>query len=269
MFISKAENMRAVTVVLVMVGLVGCSQPRVPESATIAPSGFDNYNDYLRANSDPGAPVIGETTGDPIVGAPISGTALPGRGFSTDAAAAAIDAADGTTSTTTGTAPLTAIEPVQTADATLPAADRSRDSLPAGIAQDAGEMHAGISDEQDFEAVKSRESIESDMARIEANRAQYVVIQPSELPTRPGDTGPNIVEFALATTNPPGAQLYTRSAIRLGSSNAACGKFASPDQAQQAFLAAGGPDRDRKGLDPDGDGFACYWDPRPFRTALQ
>ena len=96
-----------------------------------------------------------------------------------------------------------------------------------------------------------------------------MVIQPSELPTRPGDTGPNIVEFALATTNPPGAQLYTRSAIRLGSSNAACGKFASPDQAQQAFLAAGGPDRDRKGLDPDGDGFACYWDPRPFRTALQ
>ena len=45
----------------------------------------------------------------------------------------------------------------------------------------------------------------------------------------------------------------------------ACARYGSPDLAQQAFLAAGGPDRDRRGLDPDGDGFACAWDPRPFR----
>ena len=38
-----------------------------------------------------------------------------------------------------------------------------------------------------------------------------------------------------------------------------------PDQAQQDFLAKGGPERDRMGVDPDGDGFACAWDPRPFR----
>ena len=46
-------------------------------------------------------------------------------------------------------------------------------------------------------------------------------------------------------------------------------RYASPDKAQQDFLAKGGPDRDRLGVDPDGDGFACSWDPRPFRTALQ
>ena len=28
-------------------------------------------------------------------------------------------------------------------------------------------------------------------------------------------------------------------------------------------------ERDRMGLDPDGDGFACAWDPAPFRLARQ
>ena len=39
--------------------------------------------------------------------------------------------------------------------------------------------------------------------------------------------------------------------------------------AQEAFLKAGGPERDRYGLDPDGDGFACRWDPTPFRAAIK
>jgi hypothetical protein len=38
--------------------------------------------------------------------------------------------------------------------------------------------------------------------------------------------------------------------------------------AQIAFLERGGPKRDTLGLDPDGDGFACYWDPAPFRKAV-
>lgn len=63
--------------------------------------------------------------------------------------------------------------------------------------------------------------------------------------------------------------MYKRSGLRVSSPAAACAKFSSPDLAQEAFLSAGGPDRDRKGLDPDGDGYACSWDPRPFRTALQ
>ncbi|CAN0586593.1 unnamed protein product, partial [Ectocarpus sp. 12 AP-2014] len=41
------------------------------------------------------------------------------------------------------------------------------------------------------------------------------------------------------------------------------------DQAQIAFLEAGGPEKDRNGMDPDGDGFACNWDPTPFRRAAQ
>lgn len=38
-----------------------------------------------------------------------------------------------------------------------------------------------------------------------------------------------------------------------------CGEFTSPAAAQRVFLAAGGPERDTYGLDPDGDGFACAW----------
>ena len=31
-------------------------------------------------------------------------------------------------------------------------------------------------------------------------------------------------------------------------------------------LERGGPQRDRLGVDPDGDGFACSWNPTPFRA---
>ncbi|MEM9973338.1 MAG: hypothetical protein AAF771_04095 [Pseudomonadota bacterium] len=125
-----------------------------------------------------------------------------------------------------------------------------------------------ISDEQDFEAVSGRETIESDAERIARQREEYTVIQPSALPQRPDTSGPNIVEFALATSNQVGEALYRRSAVNAEARfNRACSGFASQDQAQMAFLEAGGPERDRRGMDPDGDGFACFWDPTPFRAA--
>ena len=46
-----------------------------------------------------------------------------------------------------------------------------------------------------------------------------------------------------------------------------CSGYASADIAQRAFIAAGGPILDPKGMDPDGDGFVCGWDPRPVRNA--
>jgi len=124
-----------------------------------------------------------------------------------------------------------------------------------------------ISDEQDFDAVSSRQTIESDAARLQANRAQYAVIEPTNLPNRQGNV-PNIVEYALQTDNPVGVQLYKRFGIRAEDRFLRnCAQYKSPSMAQQDFLARGGPVRDRKGLDPDGDGYACAWDPRPFRLA--
>lgn len=125
-----------------------------------------------------------------------------------------------------------------------------------------------ISDEQSFEAVANRETIESDKERLARQREAYQVVQPEAIPDRPGDTGPNIVAFALSTANGVGQQLYRRTGTVSDSKfQRACSRFPTSDQAQLAFLNAGGPKRDRQGLDPDGDGFACYWDPAPFRAA--
>lgn len=205
--------------------------------------GFTDYNSYIRG-AQPGP--AGALPPPPPTGV-----------FDPAAASAALDRADGVV--------LPTELPVVTDSTTRP-----RGGAPAGIKEESGEVsNLGISDEQDFEAVKSRESIESDAERIARNRSDYVIVQPKDLPQRAGDTGPNIVEFALATTHAPGVQMFKRSGLGLRDANAACGKYASPDKAQQEFLAKGGPERDRLGVDPDGDGFACSWDPRPFRTALQ
>lgn len=84
--------------------------------------------------------------------------------------------------------------------------------------------------------------------------------------TGPPSTG-NIAAFALSTSHPIGQQMYQRSGVRLRNAERACAKFASDSLAQEAFLEAGGPDRDRLGVDPDGDGYACRWDPAAFRLA--
>lgn len=261
-----AWKMRICVMMLAAFGVTACTQT-VPDSG--AGVGFQDYNSYVKGRS-------AATAAQPDF--PQSGTGAPLSGFSTGGAAAAIDNAEGVG---TAAAPLgqqTEFTNQTGLGQTDAGAVRARGNAPAGIVETTSEMDAvnrkaaepgSVSDEQDFDAVKSRETIESDKARIERNRATLQVDQPGALPERNGKSGPNIVEFALSTTHAVGTQMYKRSSLRLTSAAAACGKFPSPDLAQEAFLAAGGPDRDRKGLDPDGDGFACGWNPVPFRQALQ
>jgi len=130
--------------------------------------------------------------------------------------------------------------------------------------------NGGISDEQDFNAVSSRESIESDAARRAQQAAQYQVVQPQALPAPPVTTGPNIVEYALNAPNSVGQPWYSRFILFAseGKHQRNCGQYRTADEAQRDFLARGGPDRDSLSLDPDGDGFACAWDPAPFRAAV-
>jgi hypothetical protein len=128
---------------------------------------------------------------------------------------------------------------------------------------------AGISNENNFDAVAGERSIGDDAARIAANRAQYQVVQPEALPER-ADSGPNIVAYALQTKQPVGQQIYTRIGLNKARKfERSCAEYSHPDQAQIAFLEAGGPEKDRQGMDPDGDGFACDWSPVPFRRAAQ
>lgn len=137
----------------------------------------------------------------------------------------------------------------------------------AGPTQD----NPDISDEQDFDAVSNRQTIESDAARLERLRAEYRVIEPEALPSRPGSVGPNVVEYALSTRHPVGTQLHRRSASAVSDEALLrrCAAYVSPDAAQREFLSRGGPRRDPRGLDPDGDGYACAWDPAPFRAAAR
>ena len=247
-------TMRAPVLVMILCGLAACG-PRLPESGP--GPGFEDYNSYLR-----------DRTANPYATAPVAATPPAPTGFSTDIAASAIAEAEAGATGATGATGTTTVPPLDP----MALGERERGNAPAGIAETTAEMGFvtdGVSDEQDFSAVTTRETIASDKARIEANRAQYVVIQPGALPVRSGDSGPNIAEYAIATNNPVGVTLYNRPSIYLVNVKAACSKYTSPDLAQAAFLGFGGPQSDRKGLDPDGDGFACDWDPRPFRAALQ
>jgi len=234
---------------LLSLTLVACA-PAVPDSGQGV--GFGDYSDYVRQRD----------AQQQAIAAP---TATPG--FSTERVGAALDAAE-----RPGTAAATAPVGGPVVGQIVSAGARPRGNAPAGIRQEGGEMRpAGsrISDEQDFDAVAARETIQSDAERLAQQRAQYQVIAPTALPQRNGATGPNIVQFALSTTHAPGTAVYARSSLFARNPLVACAKFPSPDLAQEAFLAAGGPERDRQGLDPDGDGFACGWDPRPFRMALR
>ncbi|WP_417250003.1 hypothetical protein [Celeribacter sp.] len=132
------------------------------------------------------------------------------------------------------------------------------------------ENEVGISSENNFDAVAGQRSIEEDAALVAANRQQYQQVEPTAVPTRPSGTQPNLVEFALSTTNNVGQPIYSRLIPGAATREARnCAKYASPDLAQLDFLASGGPERNAKGLDADGDGFACSWDPSPFRLAAQ
>lgn len=126
----------------------------------------------------------------------------------------------------------------------------------------------GISDENDFAAVGERRSIEDDAARRAQNKANYTVITPTAVPQRTGADGPNIVAYALETKHAPGTKMYSR--LKIGGVSRyekACARYGSDEAAQLAFLEKGGPKNDRLGVDPDGDGYACKWDPSPFRRA--
>jgi hypothetical protein len=230
--------MRAILIPAVL-ALVACS-PEIPNSAAPQGVGFGDYNAYQAESARREAMLAGR----PLPGPPPTNNQVLSQGGSIIPDEPVITILDDGTGNTP--APTTT----------------------TSVASTAPTNNATISDEQDFEAVAGRETIESDAERLARQRAQYQVIQPGALPTRPGNSGPNIVAFALSTTNAVGQQVYRRSSVNAENRfNRACAEYKSQDQAQAAFLEMGGPENDRKGMDPDGDGFACYWDPAPFRTA--
>ena len=227
-----------------LVGMMLMQACTPPVPASNAGPGFNDYADYELERARREALVTGSGSSSFEAPTPVQTGAIG----SSDLAAAGIGQSQPQTQTQ---APMSAMNTAVTAS-----------PAPAST------NNVGISDEQDFSAVASRESIKSDAQRRAEQAASREQVMPTALPTRTGQEGVNIVEYALNAPNRKGQEWYSRSIFATkGRFQRNCVKYASPHAAQRYFLASGGPERDRKGLDPDGDGFACGWDPAPFLLA--
>lgn len=234
--------MRYVIPSLAILALAACD-PTVPDSG--AGVGFRNYDEYQKAQALRDAQLAGQPLADPL--------ALSAEQSTVD---------QGPLSTVASTLPETEAE--RLAAETAAALNEAGTDAAAPLPQVAL-APSGISNENDFADVSALRTIENDAQLIEQNRAQYEVVQPTALPSRTGREGPNIVSYALNTSNVVGQHVYKRLIASAAREQRNCARYASPDQAQADFLAKGGPEKDRLGIDPDGDGFACAWDPAPFR----
>ncbi|KIN64310.1 hypothetical protein Z946_3201 [Sulfitobacter noctilucicola] len=236
---------RSLLVLAAGVTLAAC-QPAIPDSGRGAGFG-DDFVERQRARD---AALAGVPAPATVTAAPLSATTpVPGSAEATAAETAQILAA-----TRQGAAANSGVEPV----------NASPSNAPPPVVNS-----AGISNENNFDAVSGQRSIDADAARLASNRSQYQVIQPEALPDRI-DSGPNVVAYALQTSHPRGSQRYRRTGFNKQAKFVrACAEFATANEAQIDFLSRGGPEKDRKGMDPDGDGYACAWDPAPFRRAAQ
>ncbi|WP_319826155.1 hypothetical protein [Thalassovita sp.] len=234
-----------------LIGLAAC-EPSIPDSG--AGVGFGSYSDYQKDRAQRDASLAGQSLPAPMA-------------VSQEQLAASRTGVSGTLPAATDK-PKDEVERIaaETA-AALNSGEKPVEASPSNPAP--LQMNSpGISSENDFNRVSEQRTIEGDAERLAQNRAQYQVVAPTAVPTRTGGTEPNIVQYALTTRNAVGEAIYRRSGLSpAGRTQRNCAKYPSPDMAQTDFLKRGGPDRDWLGLDPDGDGFACDWDPRPFRKA--
>ncbi len=269
--------MRAYYLIPVLGVLTACS-PAIPDSA--AGVGFNTPQQQAARE----AALAGQTvTGDPLIPpSAVASETLPDSQplTATSTQTAAVESSTlfgGSTSSASSAAPVatgSSDDIALEAAAALAASNQNSGVAPleASPSNPAPSLinNPGISDENDFAAVSSRQSIESDAERIARIQEQRQIITPTAVPERSGSAQPNIVSYALETTHPIGTSVYTRAGFNLrAKSERNCRAYASADQAQQAFLDSGGPRKDRKALDPDGDGYACGWNPATFRSAIK
>ena len=258
--------MRALFSTLTMGFLAACS-PSIPDSA--AGVGFDNSSDAQLAREaalNTGQPlalptVISDETlsgGVTTAGTANAGieTAIPtvipqpsaGAGSGADIAA---QTAAALATSAPGPAPL------ETVASGFSAAGTSTGTA-SGTATSTGT--GTTSGQDDLAALSNSQTSTSGADANATERTQFVVVAPP--------APRNVIEYAQTTDNPLGNRIYSRSGFNSATKAARnCAKYATPEQAQSAFLTKGGPQKDRQGLDPDGDGYACTWNPVLFRQA--
>ena len=96
-----------------------------------------------------------------------------------------------------------------------------------------------------------------------AARNERVIIQIDEKNFEKSEV--NIASFARNSLFKINEKNFKRLISLKFNSIIECSKFANSDDAQRYFLTNGGPHENPNNLDPDGDGFACQWDPKIFR----
>lgn len=251
--------MRPLLTVATLALLAGCTPANLRQEAGYDPNfgaATQEAAPYGALQNQPAAPLSAMPSAPAQSNQAIPSSDINSALFGSTAAPA------GTATAPASPEPLSAIPAAPAVVASAPAVPTVETTAPA-----AGEDHAAISDSQDFKAVSSRETIETDKQRMEQNRAQYQQIQPTALPERTNDSKVSgVLAYAMNAPNKLGQSIYKRASVAADKSQAACLKYTTDEAAQEAFLKAGGPERDPKRLDPDGDGFACGFDPTPFQS---
>lgn len=218
--------------------------------------GFSDYAQFIRAQEELSRIRRTEAVQGRVMGAPLQ--AAPAQ--SGTIGSQAVAAVRGVQPLTTASAPIVSA-PLVSAPAVSAPIVSSPQGAPVQIAAAIPSQPVSVSNQtfqpQPFGTPAQNQVITRDFV-------PQVRVSEAEM----GAGGPNLFNYALSTSHRVGEQRYTRrNLLRWQRWEAACAQFANQDLAQEAFLASGGPDRDSENLDPDGDGFACWWDPSPFRQA--
>lgn len=274
-------SLLAVLPLISMAILSACSQPTIPDSGAVPGGGvgFGDYNAYMRqraaqpqqpASAPQPAPGNFPATDVPV-GAAAVAALRPSGGFQQTQAQLSQQPLSQPMSQpmqrpASEPQPFTPTQPMIPPPQAVP----GQTFATGPVATEPSVLPHGVSDEQDFDAVASRETIESDRQRLAQQRAQYQQIRVDSVPGSGESSGPNVMAYALGTQHRVGEERFRRShPLRWRRWETACAQYRTQDLAQEAFLSAGGPERDPNHLDPDGDGYACWWDPQPFRDAAR
>ena len=111
---------------------------------------------------------------------------------------------------------------------------------------------------------KERDAAATSLLKIRENR---IIIPKEEIENFKNKDSINIASYARRTDNLIGEKVHKRFK-RKKETVRKCSHFSTSDDAQRFFLSNGGPQKDPFNLDSDGDGFACKWNPAPFRTII-
>ena len=98
-------------------------------------------------------------------------------------------------------------------------------------------------------------------------RQKRTVVEPEETGDLSKKSDVNLALYARQTFNAIGEKIYKRNPTKKKKLDP-CLRFISSEDAQRFFLKNNGPQKDFWNLDPDGDGFACKWNPEQYRKIL-